>query len=65
MQDHASGVVLVQEAGGNVTDVNGKELDFSLGRTLKANAGIVVSHKDVFEQVIGAVIEARKDAGKL
>lgn len=35
--DHASGYVLVKEAGGRVGDVWGRELDFSQGRTLKAN----------------------------
>lgn len=55
----------MQEAGGRVSDVNGKELDFSLGRTLKSNAGIIVSNKEVFDQVIAAVKEARGEAGKL
>ena len=58
-------MILVQEAGGRVSDVNGKELDFSLGRTLKNNAGIIVSNKEVFDQVIAAVKEARGEAGKL
>ena len=34
-----SGVAVVEEAGGTVTDVNGKPLDFSVGRTLKENTG--------------------------
>jgi 3'(2'), 5'-bisphosphate nucleotidase len=34
-----SGVVVVEEAGGAVTDINGKPLDFSVGRTLKENTG--------------------------
>merc|ERR1711939_1287724 len=32
--DHAAGDLIVREAGGQVTDVTGKRLNFSLGRTL-------------------------------
>jgi 3'(2'), 5'-bisphosphate nucleotidase len=55
--DHAAGVVLVQEAGGEVTDAWGKALDFSIGRTLKENKGVVAAPKDVFQQVIEVVKE--------
>ena len=55
--DHAAGVVIVQEAGGKVTDAWGKELDFGIGRTLKENKGVVAAPKAVFEQVIGVVKE--------
>jgi 3'(2'), 5'-bisphosphate nucleotidase len=55
--DHAAGVVLVQEAGGEVTDAYGKPLDFGLGRTLKENKGVVAAPKDAFAQVIAVVKE--------
>lgn len=55
--DHAAGVVLVQEAGGEVTDAWGKPLDFGIGRTLKDNKGVVAAPKDVFPQVINVVKE--------
>ncbi|KAH8725100.1 hypothetical protein GQ44DRAFT_707767 [Phaeosphaeriaceae sp. PMI808] len=55
--DHAAGVVLVQEAGGEVTDAWGKPLDFSIGRTLKENKGVVAAPKDVFPRVIEVVKE--------
>jgi 3'(2'), 5'-bisphosphate nucleotidase len=55
--DHAAGVVLVQEAGGEVTDAWGKPLDFGIGRTLKENKGVVAAPKDVFKQVIDVVKE--------
>ncbi len=32
--DHAAGILLVEEAGGVVTDAGGKPLDFSRGRFL-------------------------------
>ncbi|KAF2657913.1 3(2),5-bisphosphate nucleotidase HAL2 [Lophiostoma macrostomum CBS 122681] len=55
--DHAAGVVLVQEAGGEVTDAWGKPLNFSVGRTLKENKGVVAAPKAVFPRVIDAVKE--------
>jgi HAL2 family 3'(2'),5'-bisphosphate nucleotidase len=42
--DHAAGVLVVQEAGGTVTDVDGRPLDFGRGRELSANRGVIVSH---------------------
>ncbi|EMC99509.1 hypothetical protein BAUCODRAFT_63855 [Baudoinia panamericana UAMH 10762] len=55
--DHAAGDLIVREAGGQVTDVNGNRLDFSLGRTLKNNKGVIAAPKDVHGQVIQAVKE--------
>lgn len=55
--DHAAGVVLVQEAGGEVSDAYGKPLDFGLGRTLKENKGVVAAPKDAFPKVIAVVKE--------
>ena len=45
----------MREAGGEVTDVEGKRLDFSYGRTLKENKGVVAAPKDVHKAVIEAV----------
>jgi 3'(2'), 5'-bisphosphate nucleotidase len=42
--DQAAGSVIVEEAGGKVTDLDGKDLDFSLGRTLEKNRGICASN---------------------
>eukprot|EP01099_Mayorella_cantabrigiensis_P003191 TRINITY_DN2481_c0_g1_i1.p1 TRINITY_DN2481_c0_g1~~TRINITY_DN2481_c0_g1_i1.p1 ORF type:complete len:204 (-),score=56.47 TRINITY_DN2481_c0_g1_i1:41-652(-) len=47
--DHAAGVIIVEEAGGKVTDFDGKELDFSKGRKLYENAGLVVANKALHE----------------
>jgi 3'(2'), 5'-bisphosphate nucleotidase len=55
--DHAAGDLIVREAGGQVTDVEGKRLDFSIGRTLKANKGVIAAPKDVHKHVIEAVKE--------
>lgn len=53
--DHAAGDLIVREAGGEVTDMNGKRLDFSLGRTLKDNKGVVATPKNLHPQVLKAV----------
>ena len=45
-----------------VTDMNGKPLDFSLGRTLKGNKGVVAAHRDVHAEVIAAVQQAVKES---
>ncbi len=53
--DHAAGWMVVNEAGGRVSDVYGRPLDFSLGRTLKSNKGVVASNGRIHDQVIAAV----------
>ena len=53
--DHAAGDIVVREAGGNVTDAEGKRLDFSKGRTLSQNKGVVAAPKAVHELVLSAV----------
>lgn len=55
--DHAAGVAVITEAGGTVTDVYGNKLDFSLGRTLMKNKGVIVSNGQFHEQVLVAVRE--------
>ena len=39
--DQAAGSIVVEEAGGTITDLDGKALDFSHGRTLATNRGIL------------------------
>ena len=55
--DHAAGDLIVREAGGQVTDVDGNRLDFSQGRTLVKNKGVIAAPKDVHSKVIEAVKE--------
>lgn len=54
-QDHAPGSILVEEAGGIVTDSRGEPLDFGLGRTLGENFGVVAAGKDAHARVLEAV----------
>ncbi|KAK4549568.1 hypothetical protein LTR36_006565 [Oleoguttula mirabilis] len=55
--DHAAGDLIVREAGGQVTDTEGKRLDFSHGRTLLQNKGVIAAPRDVHGEVIRAVKE--------
>jgi len=59
--DHASGSLLVQEAGGVVSDSRGLPLDFGLGRTLGENFGVVAANKDVHPKVIEAIKAIKKE----
>jgi 3'(2'), 5'-bisphosphate nucleotidase len=53
--DHAAGFILVEEAGGKVTDINGNPLDFSQGKTLVKNKGIIATNGKLHEVVLEAV----------
>lgn len=55
---------MVTEAGGTVSDVRGKPLDFGLGRTLKSNKGVVAAQKELHQQVIQAVRKALEEEGR-
>ena len=52
--DHAAGVVIVEEAGGRVTDLDGRPLDFSEGRLLGNHRGIVCTNGAIHDQVLEA-----------
>lgn len=55
--DHAAGVLITEEAGGRVTDVSGRQLDFSKGRELSGNRGIVATNGLLHDRVLAAVRE--------
>ena len=53
--DHAGGVLVVEEAGGTVTDITGTPLDFTCGAGLETNRGVVVSNGNLHDSVIAAL----------
>ncbi len=55
--DHAAGVIVVEEAGGRVSDVNGRPLDFRAGETLANNTGVIVTNGLFHDRVLRAVRE--------
>ena len=50
--DHAAGVLVVEEAGGRVTDIRGKPLDFARGAKMVDNRGVVVSNGPIHDRVL-------------
>ena len=57
--DHAGGVLVVQEAGGTVTDIKGRPLDFTHGKTLAENLGVIVTSGMFHDAIIGAIKELK------
>lgn len=53
--DQAAGSIIVEEAGGKVTDLNGQPLDFSHGSRLTANTGVCVSNGHLHQALLEAV----------
>lgn len=53
--DQAAGSLLIAEAGGRVTDLEGKALDFSAGRTLANNRGILASNGNLHPTALHAL----------
>ncbi|XXG60755.1 hypothetical protein AAC387_Pa04g2585 [Persea americana] len=59
--DHAAGCIVVTEAGGVVTDAAGNPLDFSNGKHLDLEKGIIVTSKKLMPLLLNAVQEALKE----
>ncbi len=60
--DQAAGSLIVEEAGGRVTDLAGRALDFSQGKTLAANRGVCVTNGHLHEAILDG-LAAMKAAG--
>jgi HAL2 family 3'(2'),5'-bisphosphate nucleotidase len=56
--DHAAGALIVSEAGGIVSDVEGRPLDVTTGRRLVANRGIVATAAPIHDAVLEAIRSA-------
>ena len=53
--DHAAGMLVVEEAGGRVTDVHGKPLAFRHGWRLEENRGVVATNGTLHDAVLEAL----------
>ncbi len=53
--DQAAGSIVIEEAGGRITDLDGKPLDFSHGRTLAKNRGILATNGHLHDAVLAAL----------
>lgn len=50
--DHAAGVIIVEEAGGMISDINGKPLDFGQGKMLQNNLGVIGTNGQFHDMVL-------------
>ncbi len=57
--DQAAGSLIVEEAGGQVSDLRGRPLDFSTGHLLSRNRGVLVSNGRLHEAALTALKEER------
>ncbi len=53
--DHAAGTIVVEEAGGRVSDFGGNPLRFDLGRKLADNVGILATNGRIHDRVLAAI----------
>ncbi|MCD4748422.1 MAG: 3'(2'),5'-bisphosphate nucleotidase [Thermoanaerobaculales bacterium] len=52
--DHAAGALVIEEAGGKVTDLDGNPLDLASGRFLGVSRGIIATNGNFHEKVLEA-----------
>lgn len=52
--DQAAGSLIIEEAGGQVTDLRGAPLDFSTGRLMVHNDGVIASNGHLHRAVVDA-----------
>lgn len=53
--DHVGAMLLFEEVGGKITDVDGKDLDWNAGRQMVANYGIIAAPSNLHGQVLATV----------
>ncbi len=59
--DHAAGSIIMEEAGGKVTDLDGNPLDFTVGNRLKKNRGILATNGPLHNPLLKAIHQVTKD----
>ena len=53
--DHAAGTIIIEEAGGVITDLTGASLDFSCGAKMPRNRGVLASNGFLHDVVLDAL----------
>ena len=53
--DQAAGSLILEEAGGRITDLDGKPLNFTQGRLLIKNRGVLASNGHLHEALLGTL----------
>jgi 3'(2'), 5'-bisphosphate nucleotidase len=59
--DQAAGSLIIEEAGGRVTDMRGNSLDFGTGRMLVRNEGVLASNGHLHAAALEAFLSATED----
>ncbi|CAM8950972.1 unnamed protein product [Rhodiola kirilowii] len=59
--DHAAGYIVVAEAGGVASDASGNPLDFSKGKYLDLDTGIIVTNRKLMPLLLKAVQDSIKE----
>ena len=57
--DQAAGYLVAVEAGGKITDLDGKPLDFSTGKFLTNNRGVLASNTHLHQACLSAIHVAK------
>jgi 3'(2'), 5'-bisphosphate nucleotidase len=55
--DQAAGSLIIEEAGGQVTDLYGQPLDFTTGRSLSNNRGVLASNRQLHPAALAALAQ--------
>ena len=53
--DQAAGSIIVEEAGGKITDLNGNALNFSIGRLMTENTGVLATNGQLHEAALATI----------
>lgn len=53
--DHAGAQLIFTELGGKITDLRGEPMDFSAGRTLSKNCGMLIARQDIHAELLETV----------
>ncbi|KAG5982021.1 hypothetical protein E4U55_002411 [Claviceps digitariae] len=61
--DHAGAMLLFEETGGKITDVMGRDIDLTGGRTMSANFGFVAAPRHLHGRVLHVVREVLREHG--
>ncbi|KAI1213546.1 carbohydrate phosphatase [Annulohypoxylon truncatum] len=62
--DHAGAMLLFEEIGGHITDIDGKPIDLGVGRKMTANHGFVAAPKAMHPLVLKTTQEVIREQGK-
>jgi len=60
--DQAAGSIVVEEAGGKITDLSGRPLDFGRGKTLANNRGVLASNSHLHDAALEALKQTMRPA---